>query len=46
MFAASEAKKPEPVVQHRAAEKLTAEEESELFLTEIPGEAAEPAPKK
>lgn len=46
MFAASEAKKPEPVVQHRAAEKLTAEEESELFLTEIPGEAAEPAPKE
>lgn len=46
MFAASEAKKPEPVVQHRTAEKLTAEEESELFLTEIPGEEAEPAPKE
>lgn len=46
MFAATEAKKPEPVVQHRAAEKLTAEEESELFLTEIPGEAEEPAPKE
>lgn len=47
MFAASEEKKPEPQVQHAApAEKLTAEEENELFLTEIPGEAAEPAPKE
>ncbi len=46
MFAASEEKKPESAVQHRAAEKLTAEEESELFLKEIPGGEAEPAPKE